>query len=194
MRWMPRVRMLLARRPWIYWISVAVIAFAIGSSVRASTAAAKRERETWGITSRAVIADRRIEAGEPLEGAVSTRPLPIAMLPASALVALPLAATARHTIAAGEVLVSLDVTADKGALSLLPDGWLAIVIDDDNAALFTVGDTVAVVAAGRVLTPNAVVVQLVEGGVVVGLSSDVVGAVAEAANQRVATVALSASP
>lgn len=194
MRWTARIRMLLARRPLLYWMAVTTVALVIGMSLRSAAAQAERQRDSWGSVSAVLVAEHRLGPGERLAGAVSVRNLPNALLAASALHALPAGATARQYIAEGEVLVALDVTPDSGPLSLLPRDWLAIAIEEPNSTAFGIGDSAAVLAGGRIIAPIAVVLQVAVDGIVIGVPTDVAGAVAEAANQHVVTVALSANP
>ncbi|CAB4867647.1 unannotated protein [freshwater metagenome] len=194
MRWIPRLRMLLARRPWLYWLLVALMGLGVATQVHASVAAAQRARDHWGSTVTVLIADRRIAAGDPLIAAVTHHQLPTAMVPASAVAELPHDATARQVIAQGEVVVGNDIVADSGPAAVLPPRWLAVAIDDQNTAMFAVGDHVSVLAGGRTISAEAMVVALLEHGVAVGVPAESAPAVADAASQRLAVVALSASP
>ena len=57
MRWIPRLRMLLARRPWLYWLLVALMGLGVATQVHASVAAAQRARDHWGSTVTVLIAN-----------------------------------------------------------------------------------------------------------------------------------------
>lgn len=193
MRWIPRARLLLARRPWLYWAFVAGIATVVVLRVNATVLDAEHVRDSWGETSTVMVATRGIAAGDDLAGAVVAKVLPRALVPPSAANALNHGATARHAIAPGEIIVGIDVSANSGPLAQLPDNWLGVVIDDVDVAPFSIGDNAAVLAAGRVVAPRAVVIQINERAIVVGVPIDVAAAVADAANQHLASVALSAS-
>ncbi len=194
MQWLPNVRMLLGRRPWIYWTCVAGLAVAIGSSIHGSQAEVQRARDRWGATVPALMATRAITPGEPLEGAVALRLVPAAVLARTALSVLPAQATARQSIADGELVMRSDVAVVSGPAALLPMDWVGVAVEADDAGMFRVGDSAVVLAGGQTLSPNAVIVGVNEHGVVVGVSAAVAAAVADAANQHTAVVALSASP
>lgn len=194
MRWMPRIRILLARRPLLYWLVVCAVALAVAMAVHGAVARAEQQRNSWGVVVSVVVAQRQVAPGESLTGAVSTRKIPQALVPVTAVRSLPGQALARQRIAAGEVLVGLDIAPDSGPLTLLPLGWLAIGIDETNADRFHIGDSAALLAGGAIIAPAAVVVQVLDGSVVVGVPSAAAGAVADAANQHLVTIALSANP
>ena len=188
------MRMLFARRPLLYWACVGGIAAAIALTVQARVRDAERERDSWGDTATVLVAARGVAAGDDLTSAVTTRVVPRAVIPPSALSKLSGKAIARHEIALGEIVVEADVSASSGPLAQLHDGWLGVVIDDVDTTPFNVGDNAVVLAAGHIVAPRALVIQIIEGAVVVGVPAEFAAAVAEAANQRSATVALSANP
>jgi hypothetical protein len=192
MRWMPRLRLLLARRPWIYWLGVALLAAIVTLGVASSSAELDRQRAAWGRTATVYTATRAIAVGDGLADAVIAVDLPVAMIPETAVRDLPGSAVAVQRVAPGEVLVDSDIARGDGPGSLLPAGWLAVTIDADNA-IFGLGDPVSVLAAGSVIAPNGLVVGRGDSGLVVGVPADVAAAVADAAIQRTAVVALSAS-
>jgi hypothetical protein len=193
MQWMPRLRVLVARRPASYWTAVVIAAALIALSLHSSEAAANRKRDSWGAVVQALVADRRIAPGESIEDAATVHRLPRALLPATALATAPRGSTARQVISAGEVIVGADLAADANPLAMLPAGWLAIPIEMANPVGFTVGDSAAVLANGGVLTATALVIQRLDDQLLVGVPADIAGAVADAANQHLVTVALSAA-
>jgi hypothetical protein len=193
MRWMPRLRLLLARRPWIYWLGVALLAAVVTLGVASSSAELDRQRAAWGRTTTVYTATRAINVGDALAGAVTAVDLPVAMIPETAVRDLPGSAVAVQRLAPGEVVVEVDIAHGDGPGSLLPAGWLAVAIDAADNAMFGLGDPVSVLAAGSVIAPDGLVVDLGDTGLVVGVPADVAAAVADAAIQRTAVVALSAS-
>jgi hypothetical protein len=195
MRWMPRLRLLLARRPWIYWLTVAVLAATVAAAVASSAADLDRQRNAWGQTVTVFVANTALAPGDPIGGALSATKVPLAMIPDSALRDQPdPGATALQHIAPGEIVVGIDVAAGDGPTALLPPGWMAITIDAGEPDVFRLGDHVAVLAGGAIVAADGVVVRLVAAGVVVGVSAEVGAAVADAAVQHTAVVAISASP
>lgn len=189
----PRLRMVMGSRPWIYWLCASVIALIITASMRCTQAEVQRARDRWGTTSAVLVASRNIAPGERLDGAVIQRELPRAMVAAMALDVLPTGATARQRIAAGEIVVGLDVATRAGPLALLPAGWLAVAVPDQRSELFAVGDAAVVLSGGETISDSAIVVGVIENDVLVGVPQTTAAAVADAVNQHTAVVALSAN-
>ncbi|MEO7397730.1 MAG: hypothetical protein ABIW84_04125, partial [Ilumatobacteraceae bacterium] len=59
-----RLRMLLARRPFIYWLFVAVLAFAIALPVASAVEDVQLERASWGEVATVYVATAPIEPGD----------------------------------------------------------------------------------------------------------------------------------
>ena len=194
MRLFPRLRLLLARRPWMYWSAVGVLAIFIGASAASALAGVDTQRRSWGQTAQVVVANAPITPGIALGPLVRTTAMPLAMVPASALDALPPSAIAVQRIAAGEIVVAGDIAVTTGPAALLPVGWLAITVETSVTGLFQLGDHLVVFAFGQVVADSAVVVSVGENLVMIGVASDVAPRVADAANQHLAILALSASP
>lgn len=146
MVWLSRLRLALARRPWLYWVFVACCAALVWMMLTAKRAELDHERRRWGETRRVWIAKGNIAAGEQVR--TIERDFPVAMVPASALDIEPteglLAAT---SIAAGEVLVASDISAD--ANSVLPSGWVVFAFSRDNTPGLRPGSAVAVFGSGQ---------------------------------------------
>lgn len=191
MRWMPRLRMLLARHPWIYWLTVFAVAGALALSVTAALAEVRRERESWGESVTVFVSTTAISIGDPIATSVETRQVPLAMVPAEALQEIPDAAVAAQRVSAGEIVVGIDVSAGRGPLALLPDGWLAIFFESPVNETFSVGDSASVLAGGEMIAPDAIIIQILADGVVVGVPAGVAPAVAASVSQRLAVIALS---
>ena len=194
MRLIPRIRIVFARHPFAYWACVATFSLWVAISVNSALAGAQHQRESWGHSEAVLVATKPVEPGELLTSAVALRDIPIALKPPAALGALPSGATARQRIEVGEVLVGLDIGHGDGPLAMLPDNWLALVVESDNSPMFSIGDSAVVLAGGQIIAADAIVIEVTDRGVVVGVPSDSAGPVADAANQHIATVALSANP
>ena len=196
MRWMPRMRMLLARRPWLYWLMAGAIAAGVAVAVASAMGEVRRQRDSWGHATTVLVATRDVAAGEALDGAFASRDVPTAIVPPSALTAMPSGATATQRLSVGEMIVGVDVGAERGALALVPSGWLAIDIPrtdeptDTARPLFEVGASAVVLADGSIIADDAVVVAVAVDGLAVAVPRDVAARVAQAANQRVAVLAL----
>lgn len=194
MRLFPRLRLLLARRPWMYWSAVCVLALLIGASAASTLAGVDTQRRSWGQTAQVVVANAPITTGMALNPLVRTTAMPIAMVPASAVRELPPGAIALQRIAAGEIVVTGDISLAGGPAALLPVGWLAITVETPDTGLFQLGDHLVVFAFGQVVADSAVVVSVGENIVMIGVANEVAPRVADAANQHLAILALSASP
>lgn len=198
MRWLPRMRMMLARRLWLYWLIVAAIAAGVAVGVASAMGDVRRQREAWGRATTVLIATRDIAVGEALANSVVSRDVPTAVVPPSALTTMPADATATQRLAAGEIVVSGDVVGARGPLALVPSGWLAIDIPrsddplDTSRPLFTVGDSAVVLADGSIVAEEAIVVDVALDGLAVAVPRDDAARVAQAANQRLAVLALTA--
>jgi len=189
MQWMPRLRTLLARRPWIWWLGVALIAAALAASVAASVGRLDAARRTWGETASVVVAARDIAAGEPLVG--ESVELPLALIPATSMTVVPPGSVAVQRLARGEVVVEADITRSSGPAAFLPDGWVAIAVEVPTTSYFGVGDPAVVLGDGATLAPRAIIAGVDDGRVVVGVPAEVAPAVAAALVEHTAVVALS---
>ena len=182
-----RLRLALARRPWLYWLFVACCAAIIWSTLAASQAKLDDKRRRWGETRRVWVAAVDIAPGDVVRSVA--RDYPIAMVAASAIDEQPVGVIATAAISAGEVLVAADI--DETANDLLPPDWVVFALSNDNRPSLREGDAVAVFGSGQrwcdgvvvaladetidIGVPptcaDAVSVQLASGALVVGLTS-----------------------
>jgi hypothetical protein len=175
-----RVRHVLARRPWLYWLGVLVLAAIAGLVVADAAARVDAARRAWGVTRPVVVARADIAPGEVLDDATDVRALPGPMVPVDAVSDLPRDATARQRIAAGEIVTAHDVAATAGPRSLIPDGWRAVPIAEPVPSGAAVGDDVAVASGGIVVAGEGLVVGVLADGVLVAVPADVAAQVAQA--------------
>ncbi len=159
-----RLRWHAARRPWIARLLVAGFALVAAAGVVRAQQRADAARDAWGEPIHVVVATSDIAPGEPLAGAVESRPRPQPLVPPAALHETPEGAVARQRIGAGEIVVAVDVAAPGGPAALIPDGSRAVAIAVARSARppVAVGDGVAVVAGAAELS----------GGVVIGVDDD----------------------
>ena len=143
MRLLPRVRLLLARRPWLYWLVVGLCAAVVWLSVTAAAEGVAAERARWGTSRLVWVTVAPVAAGAPVVAVA--RDYPQAMVPAAALASEP-DGVAAHALAAGEVVVEGDVAADNG---LAPADWLVFAVPAGAGPEVVAGDTVAVFGSGR---------------------------------------------
>jgi len=183
------LRTFLARHPLAYWVAVAALAAVVAGSLAAEHGRLRAERRAWGEVRTVWVATGDLRPGDPL--AARAVDLPAAMVPSAALAAPGAGDHVVQHVADGEVLTAAD--AGAGLLATLPDDHLAIAVGvDDVAPPLSPGDVVVVLAEGIVLAERAVVVHRGELAVTVGMPGADAPAVAMAAQQRVATLALRA--
>ena len=177
-----RLRHVLARRPWLYWIGVALLAIGVGAVVASAAATVDDARRAWGEPRSVVVATADLEPGDALAASTETRDLPAPMTPDAALATAPRGAVARQHITAGEVVVAADVTASAAPQALIPDGWSAVAVAEAVPTGVRVGDAVRAVADGVVLADEGVVVGGAGEAVLVAVPDDTAPAVAMAAS------------
>ena len=162
----------------------AVALLAVGIAVAAASAVAGVDdaRRAWGATRSVVVAVAELAPGDPLIGRTELRPHPAPMVPASALTAVPPAAVARQRVAAGEVLVELDVVAGHLPVALVPPGWRGVAIAEPSRRAPSSAISWPRRAAGLIVADDGVIVGRTESTVVVAVPAVDAPAVAAAAN------------
>ena len=160
-------RRLLARRPWIQWVAIAVVAVLSAASVHARLQEVDRQRDSWGATRTVLVATGHTEIGQPIDA--ERRDLPIAMVPDGALDPTADDAgdagevgsrIARQLVGPGEIVTRLDVVAERGPQAVTPEGWLAVPVVESPRSGAVLGDRVQVASDGVVISADALVVGL----------------------------------
>ena len=183
LRALARTRLFLARHRVAYWFGVGAVACVAAATVQAKVDALDSARDAWGETRTVLVADRDLEPGEALDGAVSSRALPVAALPADVMDHLDAGAVALHPLGAGEALAAHHVAPGTGLAASLPAGTAGVVVPlagpgprlalGDLVDVVLVDDplgaTVADPAIGDVLGEAAVIVDVVDSAVVVAV-------------------------
>jgi hypothetical protein len=174
------VRLMVARHPWIYWLSIAVVAGMAGLGAARALADVDTARRAWGEQQTVWTASAGIEPGQPISA--EGRDVPLAVVPVGAVDSAPDGSIARQRIGPGEIVVDSDVSAD-GTVGLIPDGWVAFAVTAP-VAHFAVGDHLDVYSGD----------QLVGAGMVVDVGEqDLMVAVPAAAAPAMATAVLTDS-
>ena len=184
-----RVRMLLARRPWIYWLAVAAVAAAVGLGTARALAGIDAARLAWGQQATVWVATADIEPGQPIQA--QQRQVPRAVVPTTAVGGAPSDAIARQWIAAGEIITTDDVSA-SGTAGLIPEGWVAFSVPSPGGQ-FRTGDHLRVYS-GDVLVATGLVVDTGDDDLMVAIPDAAGPAMATAILGDSITVGLSASP
>ena len=172
MRHLAMVRRVLARRPWIYWTIVAAVAAGGATATMSVIRSVDEERARWGDTGTVLVASRDVEAGEPLDGLITERGYPKAMIPPGAVVSVARGTAARHRLAAGEIVVDVDIASTTAPRSLIPPGWLGVAVVETVASGATIGDRVVVASEGIRLSADALIVGRGDGVTIVAVPDD----------------------
>ncbi len=175
-----RLRHVLARRPWLYWLGVAVIAVAIGLGAVRAASSVDDARRAWGTTRQVAVATADLAPGDPLVGHVELRPRPVPMVPATAVTELVAGARARQRVSVGEILVAPDVVASAAPQALIPSGWSAVAVAEAVPSGAAVGDHIAAASGGVVVAQEGIVVGQRDDAVLVAVPDADAAAVAAA--------------
>jgi hypothetical protein len=186
-RVLPHLRSLFARRPAVYWATVAAGASIVAFVVTDRLHAADEAREAWSTTTVVFVAAADVDPGAPL--VVDPVTLPVAAVPTRAVSADPSGGVARREVVAGAVLTDLDVARATDELIPPGSGAVAIPIDDAVPPVVT-GDLVDVVADGEIVSAGGTVIERGDTAVVVAVDHDDAPRVALAALERRATLVL----
>lgn len=190
--WPARVRRVLARRPWLYWLAIGALAtgtyVAVGNHARRHDAA----RDRWGRTSPVLITHMPVAPGEPLADSVRRTEWPEALAPPGAVMELEPGTVARQHIGAGEAVTDADVAPGEGPLALVPAGWAAVPIVESPPSGAAVGERVRVAAEGVIVAADGLVVGTVAPDVTLVAVPEADAAVVSAAVEGGALVLLRA--
>jgi hypothetical protein len=181
------LRTQLARRPWLYWIVIAVLAAVVANIAAGKLRAVDDARRSWGESAEVWVATTGAAPGARV--VAELRSLPRAMLPAGVIGADPTGAVALQRLMPDEVVTSADI--GDGALALLPRGWEGVAfVADETTIRVHPGDTVAVVAEGVVVVSRGVVLAASDRSVTVGIPAADAPAAALAARAQTAALTL----
>jgi Flp pilus assembly protein CpaB len=141
---------LLARRPLAYWSVTLAVGAVAATLVHGVVTTAEAARHQWGTLRPAVVATAAVTPGGVLDATnTAVRSLPAALVPATALRALPAGSVASGPLAAGEVLVPerLGRAGRSPVRALLADGTRGVAVPAPAAAGLSlrVGDVVDIV-------------------------------------------------
>ena len=179
----------LAVRHRLLWRGVVLAVVALVSLLLAAEMRAARHAQVqWGETVEVVVVGSAAPVGSTVDQLdLIVRPVPRVLVPDDAMRAAP--RPADHLVVAvraGEVLTERDLASLRRADRSLPDGFRAIGVAVDAATpAVEVGDRVDVIvladpfgggaSTAQVLRPPAVVVDLVDGTITLGVPTELVG-------------------
>lgn len=189
MQLLARVRLAVARHPWIYWLAVATVAGGVASGVARTMAGVAEARRSWGEQQIVWVAGTAVEPGAVISA--DSRSMPRAMVPAESVDVDPSGAVSRQRIGPGEIITVADVSAG-GAAGLVPDGWLAFAVPV-AVEHFATGDHVRVYAADQFVSAG-VVVDRADADVMVAIPVDAAPIMSTALLTDSVTIALTPGP
>jgi len=181
------VRLGFARRPWIRWLAVGMVAAAAGVSVHTQLQSVDDARAQWANRERVAISTTSVSAGDALMW--EWRSIPALAVPDGVARSIPSGAVARQRVGTGEIIVGADLTVGDGPAAGAAAGHMVVPVSDPLVTDPPVGLDVAIYSDGSVLAADARIVQ-VEGSVVfVEVPAAAAPMVAAAAQTGRATIA-----
>ncbi|MEP7201327.1 MAG: hypothetical protein ABI894_01900 [Ilumatobacteraceae bacterium] len=183
------VRLIVARHPWIYWLSVMVVAGMVGLGVVRAMADIDAARRSWGEKQTVWIASAAIEPGQAISA--TGRSVPRAVVPIGAVDSAPDGSMARQHIGLGEIIVTSDLSAG-GSVGLIPVGWVGFAVTAP-VAHFSVGDHLNVYS-GDQFVGAGVVIGVGESDLMVAVEADAAPALSTGVLSGTLTLALTRGP
>lgn len=180
------LRLFFARRPWVYWAFVLVLAAGVAAGVRAQLVAVDDSKRLWADTRTIWVAADETPPGESIEAI--HRELPLIAVPHNAVNELDVGTVARQHISAGEPIVIADVTVGRGPAAGARDGQVVVPISDPLLATAPVGVDVSIYADGLVLASDGLVVHVDNDVIFVAVDESDGPIVAAAAQLRSASI------
>ena len=194
---MHRIRLLFARRPWLYWAVVGVVCVVVTMAVTGMVRHATASARSLGPLVSVPVAARPLALGAAVgDEDVSWRRLPAGVLPAEPVVDEPVGRTVVVPVVVGEVLLTSKFAPAglSGVAALLPAGAraLAVPVAAANPSVQR-GDRVDLLAESEVIAADAVVLDVNTDVVTVAVVADEAPRVAHALSTGVVMLSL-ASP
>ena len=184
-----RIRLTVARHPWVYWLVISAVAGAVALGAGRAMAGVDAARRSWGEQMEVWVASTAIEPGQPIRA--DRHQVPRAVAPASAVNVSPADSVARQHIAPGEIITDDDVAA-RGPAGLIPDGWLAFAVPA-AVAHFAPGDRVRAYSGDQFVAAG-VVVDRGESELMVAIPVEAAPAMTTALLANTVTIALTPGP
>lgn len=190
-RFGPAIRLALARRPWIRWLTVVAAAALAGWLILGQLQRVEDARQAWTEQRTVIVAAGDHAPGDLLD--VEQRRLPAGAIPEAAVDDVEIGALARQRVSDGEVITVDDVTAGAGPAAAADDGEVVVAVTDPlllaAGSSLSVGLPVAIHSEGIVLAERARIVAIDGEVVFVALAGDEAPSVAAAAQMRLASIA-----
>jgi len=160
------VRRALVKRPWIYWLLVALASLGAAASMLDRVDRVDAARASWGRTRDVWVAVADHRPGDPITA--ERRAVPAAIVEGDVVDAgsdpehdsdIDVAvAVARQHVDAGQIVYRSDVVARNGPQAMTPPGWLVVPILESPPSGAAVGDRARAVSDGVSISDDALVV------------------------------------
>jgi hypothetical protein len=183
------VRLMVARHPWVYWLTIAITAGSVALTFASALARVDTARRSWGEQTTVWTATSAIEPGQPIIAAA--REVPVAVVPVGAVADSPAGTVALQRIGPGEIVTRDDVAVGAPA-GLIPSGWVAFAVPVSGDH-FSVGDHVDVYAADQLIGAG-LVVDVGEAESMIAIPSRAAPTMAAALLAGTVTLALTPGP
>jgi hypothetical protein len=186
----PRIRLIVARRPWIRWLIIFGIGLLVALMVSGQLQRIDTARAAWSDQSDVWVAAADHSPGDML--VAERRTLPRLAIPPAAVDHITSGATARQQLRRGEVIVDSDVTALSGPAAVADVGQVVVPVSDPLLTMasgsLSIGVSVMILSEGIVLASDAHIAAI--DGDVIFVAVDVADAasVAAAAQVRAASI------
>ncbi len=191
-RFGPTVRLFLARRPWLRWLLVALVAALAALTVHDRMSAVDAARAGWGERRSVPVAVASAVPGEPLSWA--WRDVPRMAVPDDVAAELSADAVARRHVGRGEIVVVGDVSLVSGPAAGADSGQVVVPIADPLVTGPQIGVDVAVYSDGLVLASAARIVHVDAEVVFVAVDEGAAPTVAAAARTQQASIVFLGPP
>ncbi len=149
------VRRVLVKRPWIYWLIVALAALGAAASISERSERVDEARVSWGRSRQVWVSVTDHAPGDPLD--VERRDVPESIVEGD-VVERADGVVARQHIGRGEIVHRSDVVAPTGPQAMTPPGWLVVPVVESPPSGAQLGDRARAVADGVVVSHDALVV------------------------------------
>jgi hypothetical protein len=181
-----RVRLVVARRPWVRWLAVVVLATAAGGSVHTRLQSFEAARAQWTEQRRVPVALARAAPGEVIVW--EWRELPAVGIPDRVAPDIAPGALARQQVGVGEIIVDADLAVGPGPAAGASPGHVVVPVSDPLVTDAAIGLEVAIYSDGLVLADAARIVAVAAEVVFVEVSEPDAPLVAFAAQTRQASI------
>ena len=184
-----RVRLMVARHPWIYWAATAVVAGVVAFGAANTFAGVDAARRSWGRQTEVWMSTSAIEPGQPITAAAHQ--VPVAVVPVAATHEDPAGMIARQRMGPGEIVTDNDVSSG-GSVGLIPAGWVAFAVPASGEH-FATGDHLEVYSGQQLVGPG-LAIDVDESDVMVAVTTSAAPALAAALLADSVTLALTPAP